>query len=142
MSFIDEIRRRIRREMERIEREFEETFRELWETFGPEEQPMWDSSGMLEPLYSIYEAEDAYIIRVDLAGGDTSTLHVEAHGNTLTLTCKLERSIRFERWGTVHREISFHQYRKTIRLPPDADVSRLSYRVRGKIVEIIVPKTS
>jgi HSP20 family protein len=139
VSLIDEIRRRIRREMERLEREMEEMFSEAERIFGHEE-PMWDASGRLEPLYSVYEAPDAYIFRFDLAGADLGTLQVEARGRRLLISCKLQSSVRFEKWGTVQRRVSFQEYRKEILLPPDADPSGMRVRTRDKIVEVIVPR--
>ncbi len=139
MSLIDEIRRRIRREMERLEREIEEMFSEAERIFGHEE-PMWDASGRLEPLYSVYETPEAYILRFDLAGADLGTLQVEVRDRRLIISCRLQSKVRFEKWGTVQRHVSFQEYRKVVTLPPDADPAGMKVRTRDKIVEVIIPK--
>ncbi len=139
MSLIDEIRRRIRKEFERMEKEIEDMFSEAERVFGHEE-PMWDASGKLEPLYSIYKAPEAYVLRFDLAGADLGTLQVEARGDKLVVSCKLQTSIKFEKWGTIQRHVSFSEYRKVIPLPPDADPANMKIRTHDKIVEVIIPR--
>ncbi len=114
MSFEEyvRIRRRILRELlGEIEPLFDESWREI--------MPMWDSNGRLEPLYTIREYPDKYIIIIDLPGADFSTLSVDLKGRLLVIRSRLRQSVVFANWGTVQREIVFKEYSKTIELPED-----------------------
>ncbi len=135
MSF-EEIKKRIerihKRIMEEIERSFEEaTSMSLFQ------------QGSMKPLYTIYQRPDAYVVLVDLAGADTSSLEVKATENKLIIRASLEKEVRFsDIYGTVVGEdIVFHEYEHEIPLPPDADPSNIKYNIRpNKIVEIIIPR--
>ncbi len=114
MSFEEymKARRRILRELlGDIEPLFDESWREI--------MPMWDSSGRLEPLYTVREFPDRYIIIIDLPGADFSTLSVDLKGRLLIIKSRLKQSVMFANWGTVQREIVFKEYSKTIELPED-----------------------
>ena len=143
MSFIEEFRRRIRRDIERFEEEVREIINEVFEEvagYSDWANPMWDTKGSLEPLYSIYRLSDRYIIRFDLAGADLSSLTVEARDHILVIKARLSKSYRFERWGTVQKEISFREYRKELMLPEDAEPENMRLETHGKIVDIIIPR--
>ncbi len=116
MSFEDymRIRRRIIRE---LLQDVEPLFDESWHRITP----MWDSDGRLEPLYTVREYPDKYIIIIDLPGADFSTLSVDLKGRLLVIRSRLKRSVTFSNWGTVQREIVFTEYAKTIELPEDID---------------------
>ncbi len=116
MSFEEytRFRRRILRE---LLGEFEPLLDESWR----ELMPMWDSDGRLEPLYTIREYPDKYVIIIDLPGADFSTLSVDLKGRLLIVRSRLKQSVVFANWGTVQREIVFREYSKTIELPEDID---------------------
>ncbi len=114
MSFEEymRMRRRLLRELlGEVEPLFDESWREI--------TPMWDSDGRLEPLYTIREYPDKYVVIIDLPGADLTTLSVDLKGRLLIIKSKLRRSVLFSDWGTVQREIVFTEYAKTIELPED-----------------------
>ena len=138
MSY-EEIRRRLERLRERIEREIDRALSEAEEVM----RLSWSPEGRLQPLYTMYEYPDRYVILVDLAAADTSTLEVKATEDRLIIEAKLEREVSFsDLYGTsLGHEVTFRYYHQEIPLPPDADPSGIRVNVRrGKIVEIVVPK--
>jgi len=135
MSF-EEIKKRIerihKRIMEEIERSFEEaTSMSLFQ------------QGSMRPLYTIYQRPDAYVVLVDLAAADASSLEVKATENKLIIRASLEKEVKFsDIYGTmVGEDIVFREYEHEIPLPSDADPSGIRYNIRpNKIVEIIIPR--
>lgn len=139
MSF-EEIRKRIERIHRKILEEVERTFEETLETTTG---AFMAQTGSLKPLYTLYETPDAYIVLVDLAGADTSTIDVRATEDKLIIRASLEKEVRFsDIYGTVVGEnIVLRSYEHEIPLPPDADANNIKVNVRpNKIVEIIIPK--
>ncbi len=135
MSF-EEIRRRIERIHKRIMEEIERSFEEA-------ASMSWFQQGSMRPLYTVYQRPDAYVILVDLAGADTSSLEVKAIENKLVIRASLEREVRFsDVYGTmIGEDIVFNEYEHEIPLPPDADPSGIKVSVRpNKIVEITIPR--
>ncbi len=132
MSFdeLSRLRRRIRELLGEYEPVLDESWREV--------APMWTSDGVLEPLFSIYEYPDHYVIVVDLPGADFSTLSVDVKGRRLVVRCRLKEEVVFSRWGTVQREIRFREYMRAIDLPQDVDLSKFNVERKGTMVVIVV----
>jgi len=129
-ELFEKLRRRLMREAERL----------LAETGL---QPDWSPDGRLQPLYTVYEYPDRYVILVDMAAADTSTLSVTATRDRIVLEARLQQELRLsDIYGNVAgREVSLRYYHHEIPLPEDADPEGIKVRVRpNKIVEIVVPK--
>lgn len=127
---------RIRRRLRELLGEYETVFDESWS----ELRPMWDVDGTLEPLYSLYEYSDKYVVVVDLPGADLSTLSVDVKGRRLVIRCRLKEELSFIKWGTIQREIRFREYVKVIELPENIDLSKFDVGRKGSLVVIIIGK--
>ncbi len=138
MSWVDEVFREFEKIRRRIEKEIDRIMRE-YTALKPDLTP----DGSLQPLYTLYEYSDRYIILVDLPVADTSTLEVKVVDDKLVLEARLERSIRLgDVYGhTVGQEISVSRYKQVIPLPADVDAEKTEVKVRPtKIIEIVIPK--
>jgi HSP20 family protein len=139
MEEFESLRRRLERLRERIEREIDRAISEMEEVM----RPSWTPEGRLQPLYTMYEYPDRYVILVDLAAADKSTIEVKAVGEKLVIEAKLEKEVSFSDLyrTSLGQGLTFRYYHHEIPLPPDADPSQMKVNVRkGKIVEIIIPK--
>ena len=134
MSF-DEFFEKVRKELYRLLREFREEFEE--------DKPMWDINGRIEPLVSIQEQHDKYIVLVDLPYADLKALSVNIRGRKISIECRLSSSLRFSNL-VVYRETEFNRYYTELEVPEDADVNKANIvkdEVK-KILKIIIPKKS
>lgn len=127
---------RIRRKLRELLGEYEAVFDESWS----ELRSMWDVDGTLEPLYSLYEYPDKYVVVVDLPGADLSTLSVDVKGRRLEIRCRLKEELSFIRWGTIQREIRFREYVKVVELPGNIDLSKFDVERKGSLVVIMIGK--
>ncbi len=134
MSF-EEFFERVRRELHRLLREFREELEE--------DKPMWDINGRIEPLVSIQEQHDKYIVLVDLPYADLKALSVNIRGRKISIECRLSSSLRFSNL-VVYRETEFNRYYTELEVPEDADVNKANIvkdEVK-KMLKIIIPKKS
>ncbi len=139
MSFFDEIEREIEKVRRRILREVNKF---LLEHYGYVERD-WDEKGNIQPLYTIHEYPDKYVIIFDLANADTSTLEVKVVGQKLLIEANMEKSVQLsDIYGDfIGKELSISRYKHEIELPPFADPSKMKVKVsRRKIVEVVIPK--
>jgi HSP20 family protein len=139
MEEFEYMRRKLEKLRERIEREIDRALSEMEEIM----RPSWTPEGRLQPLYTMYEYPDRYVILVDLAAADKSTIDVKATEDKLIIEAKLEREVSFSDIyrTSLGQELTFRYYHHEIPLPPDADPSGIKVNVRrGNIVEIVVPK--
>jgi len=134
--------RRIRDMLREFEKEIEEAIEEILDNIMGtyEAKPLWSKDGTLEPLVSVVEKEDKYVITIDLPLANLETLSITGKYNYIELRCKLKQSVKLSDWPMSRTE--FREYRKTITLPNDADVAKFEIKkhVEYSIIEIIVPK--
>jgi len=60
--------------------------------------------------------------------------------NELSVHADTRNEIRFKRWGTVQREVSFRSFTKTVSLPPGTDPEKLHASFQKGLLQIHVPK--
>ncbi len=106
----------IRDEVDRLSSLFEEL-----------EEPMWNvSECCLTPLSTIRDLGDEYEVVVDLPLVDSGKVNVYVEGNdTLRIEAEIREGVRFERWGTVQKNVEFKRYKKVIRFPEPLDPTSL-----------------
>ncbi len=136
---VEEIRRIAKQMIRDVAEDIRRALEEVEEALAMV-RPLWTPDGCLEPLYTVYEYPDHYEVVVDMPRADMRTLSVEVRGNKLTLRCRLGSEVRFERWGTIQRHISFREYRMTLTLPEDADAEHMEVKSRGTMLVIRIPR--
>ena len=106
---------RIIDEIEEFESEIDELFEEIMS-----EQPMWNYTvGCLEPLIHIDERGDKIIVTVDLPCVTKEDITLDVTPTTLRIEAKMNRTVRYQRWGTVQRRCNFKGFKKEIPLPKE-----------------------
>jgi len=91
------------------------------------EEPMWNvSECCLTPLSTVRDLGDEYEVVVDLPLVDSGKINVYVEGNdTMKVEAEIREGVRFERWGTVQKNVEFKRYRKVIRFPEPLDPTSL-----------------
>lgn len=132
---------------ERLEEIFEEMQRRadrIFEVFEPSllSKPLWDAERCcLEPLVDVRESADAIVVTVDLPFVDTKEdIDITLLQDSLEIRAKTRRAIRFERWGTVQREIDFNEFRKTLRLPAEVKPEEANATFKRGVLKVLLPK--
>ncbi|KUN82763.1 Hsp20/alpha crystallin family protein [Streptomyces griseoruber] len=102
-----------------------------WPTFGGAEP--W------APLADIEDAEDAYLVELELPGMDKDQITVEVSEGELDVHGEVKQR---EHTGAVRRHtrrIGQFDYRTT--LPPNADIEHISAELSNGVLTVRVPKT-
>lgn len=108
-------RSRIIDEIEEFESEMDELFKDIMS-----EKPMWNYNvGCLEPLIHIDEREDKIIVTVDLPCVTKEDITLDVTSTTLRIEAKMNRTVRYEHWGTIQRRCDFKGFKKEIPLPKE-----------------------
>ncbi len=132
----------LRREFERLRKKMLQKIDGMLSEFASLRAD-WTPDGALKPLYTIYEFPDRYVILVDVAAADTSSVNVIATEDMITVEARLEKEISLgDIYGTIAGHgVSVRYYRHEIPLPPDAEPKGMRVRVRpDKIIEIVLPR--
>lgn len=96
--------------------------------------------GPVEPLHSMYEFPDEYVIVIDMPIADSSSITVQVGEDYLEIKAKIvvRESMESALYAEYRKEEAF--YVKRILLPLDADVSSMRYRVSSGRLIINIPK--
>jgi HSP20 family molecular chaperone IbpA len=129
----DELREYIMRKIREME---EEVDRALTQPLEEE----YTRPSIREPLHTIYEREDEYIVIVDIPWADESKIIVNAENNVLEIKARLKKKLRATDIGYRFVSEETGEYYKKIILPEDANVSQLKYSVRRNRLFIEIPK--
>lgn len=102
--------------------------------------PSWHSAGCLEPLIHVREEDEEIVISADLPCVRKEDIEIYCTEDAIEIRAKMARHMRFERWGTVQRKITFNSFRRSIALPVRVDPEKARASFRGGILEIRLPK--
>lgn len=102
--------------------------------------PSWHFVGCLEPLIHITEGDEELIISADLPCVKKEDIELFCTEGAVEIRAKMSRQVKFERWGTVQREITFNSFRRSIALPAEVIPEKAKASFKGGILEIRLPK--
>ena len=127
-------------EIGRVERQIANLFDQLFSPVSPF-RSLTDADGTWHPFSDVFESERAFIIRMELAGIDRSSLSVLKEGQCLIVRGRREDPLQTERLTCHQLEISQGAFERVLCLPTDfreQDV-RAEYEASG-FLHITVPK--
>ncbi|MBN1532687.1 MAG: Hsp20/alpha crystallin family protein [Spirochaetes bacterium] len=94
------------------------------------------------PAMDMEEDEKNIYIRADLPGMDEKDIQVVVEGNTLSVTGekRLERVDKGKSSKTLLAERCYGQFRRTVRLPEDVQLEKISAEMKKGVLHVTVPK--
>jgi len=135
----DRIKRYIYKRISEMKEEIEQ---EINEMLGYMREPLYSETKPIleEPLHTIYETPDEYLIILDIPRANEASITVTAYNNLLEIKARLKEKIDMKKIGYRLIATELEEYRKKITLPPDADVSLLNYQYKNGRLFIRIPK--
>jgi HSP20 family protein len=105
-------------------------------------RPSWSAADCcLTPLMEIENKENELIVTVDLPYVQKKEdIIINATEYSLEITAKLKEAVRWERWGTIQRQLSFTTFKKSISLPVKVDPNKSRASFKQGILKIVLPK--
>jgi len=85
-------------------------------------------------------SKDAYFIEVELPGVKEEDIHVEVHGDLMTISGE-KRSSRDEKTDSyIFSERTYGAFRRSFRFPPDVDEAGIEAHCEDGILRLVLPK--
>lgn len=85
-------------------------------------------------------SKDAYVIEVELPGVKEQDIHVEVHGDQVTVSGE-KRSARNEKTDSyIFSERTYGAFRRSFRFPPDVDETGIEAHSEDGILRLTLPK--
>ena len=106
------------------------------------ERPSWNCrSCTMEPLRNITVTPTEVIVTVDLPLTEENTVQVKpVEKNTLEITARMKRKIRFEDLGITHHKGEFQTFHCQTRIPVQVHMDKMHFRFKKGILEIHLPR--
>ena len=123
--------------MERFENMFERTWAPLLPAFR-----MPHELGLLEvPPMDVYEEGDELVVKAELPGLAREEIDVTIAGELLTLSGRKEKEEKVERKDYHRLERSSGAFTRTITLPAEVELEKVTATFKNGVLEIRAPKT-
>lgn len=125
--------------------EFMEEFERLADEFIVStipEGPSWNTETCcLQALSNVFITHQEVIVTVDLPNIEPETVKVEAiDENTVGITAKMKKKVRFADLGVYHREGEFYFLRCQDRAQVAFDAEKMKISFREGILEVRIPR--
>lgn len=102
--------------------------------------PSWRTVGCLEPLIHVEEGEDEIVVSADLPCVMKEDIQLFCTERSVEIQAKMSRQVKFEKWGTVQREIAFNSFRRSIALPAEVIPEKAKASFRNGLLTMKLPK--
>ena len=118
----------------------EEMAEQLEETLT--ERPSWNQKACaFEPLRDIMVTPTEVIVTADLPLTEENTIQVKpVEKNTLEISARMKRKIRFEDFGITHHKGEFQTFHCQTRIPVQVNMDKMHFRFKKGILEIHLPR--
>jgi len=103
-------------------------------------RPMWHREGFLEPLYTIEDAGDKYIVYIDLPYTNEQKIDVKILNDKLMIRAQLKERVDLREWHKCYGETGFNEYRIVINLPSTVNPAGAKVDVKRNMLRVIIPK--
>ncbi|HLT91134.1 MAG TPA: Hsp20/alpha crystallin family protein [Woeseiaceae bacterium] len=125
-----------------LHREMDRLFESLWQDgFGL--SPLAGDWTRLEPVPRLDVSEDdkGFTVKVDLPGMDEKNVDVTLTDRVLTIRGRREEDTESKDKDYYRRERTFGAFRRSIEIPAEVDVSKISASFKKGVLTIELPKT-
>jgi len=118
----------------------EEGVERLGETLT--EKPSWNCRACtMEPLHNIMIAPDEVTVTVDLPFAEEKAIQVKPIDvNTIEISAKMRRTIRFEDFGITHYRGEFQTFHCRMYIPVPVRMEKMETRFKRGMLEIRIPR--
>jgi HSP20 family protein len=121
----------------------EELLGEPWGLRWPLRWPelAWPQEMVKLPVMDIFEEGDTLVVKAEVPGLAKEELDVKVEGDLLTLSGKKEKEEKIERKDYHRYERSSGSFSRTVRLPAEVEVDKVTAALKEGVLEIRAPKS-
>jgi HSP20 family protein len=118
---------------------FEEMFADVWPPFLPVLR-LPDELAMRIPPLDVYEEGGAFVVKAELPGVKKEEIDIRVAGNALTISGKREKEEKIERKDYRRLERAVGAFTRTVTLPGEVDLEKVTASYKDGILEVRAPK--
>ncbi|KAL1931546.1 hypothetical protein VTP01DRAFT_9689 [Rhizomucor pusillus] len=125
--------------IDRLERRMNNLFERLWDPDRTGALDRFDV-GQLNPAVDVTESDNAFNVYCDLPGVRKEDIHVDVHGNQLTLSGETKGSNEYSDNNVRYSERRFGKFSRTIPIPDNVDADKIQAKYDNGVLNLELPK--
>jgi HSP20 family protein len=98
------------------------------------------SFGLWNPAVDLYEKDDSFVIKAELAGVDKENITIDLKDRVLTLSGERSNDNEVNEDNFYRRERTYGKFRRAFSLPADVDSDKIKAEFKDGVLQIEVPK--
>ncbi len=110
-----------------------------WEPWWPALR--WPSEAVLAPAIDMYEEGDTLVLEAEVPGLEKGDVEIDVTGDVLTIKGTKEKEEKVERKDYFRYERSAGAFTRSVRLPFDVQVDKMTAKLEKGVLEVRAPKT-
>lgn len=91
------------------------------------------------PAIDVFEAQDNFVVALDIPGADKEKIDVSVEENTLVVTAEVKKWN--EEWKPLSREFELRDYQRKLRLSNLINVEEISAHYENGVLTLTLPKS-
>ena len=96
--------------------------------------------GMWNPAVDLYEKDDYYVIKAELAGVNKEDIAIDLKDRVLTISGERSYENEVKQENYYRRERSYGKFQRAFTLPADVDSDKIKAEFKDGLLQIEVPK--
>jgi HSP20 family protein len=108
-------------------------------------EPWWPAlrwpHEVVAPALDMYEEGDALVLEVEVPGLEKGDVEINVTGDVLTITGKKEKEEKVERKDYFRFERTAGAFTRSVRLPFDVQIDKMTAKLEKGVLEVRAPKT-
>ena len=89
----------------------------------------------------VLDHDDAFVLKVEIAGVDKDRLDVQVHGNWVYISGVKEEDRSREGENYIYRERRYGEFSRTVQLPAEVNGDQTKATYKDGVLELTLPKT-
>jgi len=98
------------------------------------------SFGLWNPAVDLYENDNSFVIKAELAGVDKDNIAIDLKDGALTLSGERSHDNEVNEDNYYRRERTYGKFRRAFSLPADVDSDKIKAEFKDGVLQIEVPK--
>ena len=98
------------------------------------------SFGLWNPAVDLYEKDDSFVIKAELAGVDKENITIDLKDGVLTLAGERSNDSEVNEDNYYRRERTYGKFRRAFSLPAEVDSDKIKAEFKDGVLQIEVPK--
>lgn len=132
-------------DLRRMEKEMERFFEDgPWGRFGfgrPRRSQIVSLPAFIEPVIDIYEEKGDVVVKAEIPGIEKEDLDINLSDNILTIKGEKKKEEEVKEEGYYCSERTFGSFSRSIEIPRDVVIEKVSAHFKDGVLEIRLPKT-